>query len=136
MAIESKTLKVCKSKTKLENLFTKPKRSEISIPIPRCKVSKPISLPRPKNHIIGDRINRDNRTLYESRKESCYEPVRVGNFYSNSYTDHKSNSERVGNFYSNKILNMKVMVIKMKLSIKKYLDKIKPHLKAKGYHIW
>ena len=31
---------------------------------------------------------------------------------------------------------MKVMVIKMKLSIKKYLDKIKPHLKAKSYHVW
>ena len=136
MAIESKTLKVCKSKTKLENLFTKPKRSEISIPIPRCKVSKPISLPRPKNHIIGDRINRDNRTLYESRKESCYEPVRAGNFYSNSYTEHKSNGERDGDFFRKNILNIKVMGIKIKLSIKKYLDKIKPHLKAKGYHIW
>ena len=89
------------------------------MPIRRCKVSKTISLPRPKNHIIGDRITRDNRTLHESRKESCYEPVRVGNFYSNSYTDHK----RVGNFYSNNILNMKVMVIKMKLQLKNTLIK-------------
>ena len=35
------------SKKQLKDLFTKPQRSKIVIPIPRSKVSKPIPLPQP-----------------------------------------------------------------------------------------
>ena len=47
---------------------------------------------------IEDRKTRDIRNLFESEngKEDYYKPVRVGNFYSNNYS------------------NMKVMVIEMK----------------------
>ena len=46
------------------------------------------------------------------KKKIIKKPVRVGNFCSNNYTEYESNVDR------NKTL-----------SLKEYLDKIKPHLK-------
>ena len=51
------------------------------------------------------------------------------------------NQEGTEVFKETVISNMKVMVIEIKLSIKEYLDKIKPYLKAiinnfKNYDTW
>ena len=53
--------------------------------------------------------NRDIRNLFEH--EYYYKPTRVGNFWSNNYIEYESNSGR------NK-----------KLSVEKYLNKIRPYL--------
>ena len=52
------------------------------------------------------------KNLFEQAKEDYHKPVRVGNFYCNKYIDCESNGDR------NKIL-----------SVKEYLDEIKPCLK-------
>ena len=59
---------------------------------------------------IKARINRDIRTINEST--DYYKPVRVGNFWNNNYIEYESNDDK-----------------HKALSIKDYLDKIKPHLK-------
>ena len=63
---------------------------------------------------IKDRILRDIRNLFEHEKEEVnyYNPVRVSNFWINSYIEYESNDER------NKTL-----------SVKKYLTKIRLYLK-------
>ena len=62
---------------------------------------------------VKDRIIRDIRILFEhEEKENYYKPVRVNNFWSNNYTEYKSNGDK------NKTL-----------SVKKYLNKIRPYLK-------
>ena len=42
-----------------------------------------------QNKSIKMRIIRDSRNLFESKGESYYEPVRVGNFYGNSLSNMK-----------------------------------------------
>ena len=58
-----------------------------------------------KNRIIRDIKNRS-----EQQEEHCYKPVRIGDFYSNNYIERESDSDRYKT-----------------LSIKEYLDKIKPY---------
>ena len=65
-----------------------------------------------ENEAIKDRVKRDIRNLFEHEQEDYYKPVRVGNFWSNNYTEYESNSDR------NKTL-----------SIEEYLNKIRPYLK-------
>ena len=48
----------------------------------------------------------------EQKEDNYYKPVRVGTLYGNNYIEYKSNGDR------NKIL-----------SVKEYLDEIKPYLK-------
>ena len=64
-----------------------------------------------ENKAIKDRIIRDIRDLFEHEEEDYYKPVRVGNFWSNNYIEYKSKGDR------------------KKLSVKKYLNKIRPYLK-------
>ena len=61
-----------------------------------------------ENEAIKDRIIRDIRNLSEHEKED--KPVRVGNFWSRNYIEYENN-------YRNKTL-----------SIKEYLNKIRPCL--------
>ena len=61
---------------------------------------------------IKDRIIRNIRKLFE-HEQGYYKPVRVGNLWNNNCIEYKKNSG------SNKIL-----------SIKEYLDEIKPYLKV------
>ena len=60
---------------------------------------------------INDKILRDIRTLYESDKEDYYKPIRIGNAFSSNCTENESNGDK------DKIL-----------SIKEYLDMIRPYL--------
>ena len=64
-----------------------------------------------ENKAIKDRIIRDIRDLFEHEEEDYYKPVRVGNFWSNNHIEYKSKGDR------------------KKLSVKKYLNKIRPYLK-------
>ena len=60
---------------------------------------------------IKDRIIRDIRTLFKQEGD-YYKPIRVGNFWSNNYIKYESSGDRNKN-----------------LSVKEYLDKIKPYLR-------
>ena len=60
---------------------------------------------------IRDRILRDIKYLFENEEENYY------------------NSVSVNNFWSKNILNMKVTVIEIKLSVVEYLNKTRPYLK-------
>ena len=61
---------------------------------------------------IKDGIIRYIWNLYEHKREDYYQPLRVGNFWSNSYIEYESNSDR------NKTL-----------SIEEHLNKVRPYLK-------
>ena len=61
---------------------------------------------------IKVRIIRYIWNFYEHKREDYYQPLRVGNFWSNSYIEHESNSDR------NKTL-----------SIEEHLNKVRPYLK-------
>ena len=65
-----------------------------------------------ENKAIKDRTIRDIRSLFEHKGEDYYKPVRVGNFWSSNNIEQKSNGDR------NKTL-----------SVKEYLNKIRPYLK-------
>ena len=60
---------------------------------------------------MKDRIIRDIKNLFE-QEENYHKPVRVGNFYSNNYIKYETNGDR------------------SKISIKGYLNEIKPYLKS------
>ena len=61
---------------------------------------------------IKDRKPRDVKNLFEHEEKSYYKPVRVKKFWSNNYIEYESNSNR------NKTL-----------SVKEYLNKVRPYLK-------
>ena len=63
-----------------------------------------------ENEAIKDRMIRDIRTLIE-KEEKDYKPMRVGNFW-NNYIEYKNSGDRDKN-----------------LSVKEYLDRIKPQLR-------
>ena len=44
-----------------------------------------------ENEAIKDRIIRDIRYLFEHEEEDYCKPVRVGNFWSNTYIEYESN---------------------------------------------
>ena len=68
---------------------------------------------------IKDRILRDIKNLFEDKDEENYhKPVRVSNFWSNSYIEYKSNEGR-----------------DKTLSVEKYLNKISPYLKDIIYNL-
>ena len=62
---------------------------------------------------MKDRILRDIKNLFEYEEENYYKPVRVNNFWSNSYNEFESNDDR------NKTL-----------SVEEYLNDIRPYLKT------
>ena len=48
-----------------------------------------------ENEEIKDRIITDIKNLFEmEEKEGYYKPVRVGNFYGDTYIDFRSNNDR------------------------------------------
>ena len=62
---------------------------------------------------IKDRILRDIKNLFEhEEEENFYKPVRVSNFWSNSYIEYENNGDR-----------------SKTLSVEVYLDKISSYLK-------
>ena len=61
---------------------------------------------------IKGRIIIDIRNIFEQEEENYYEPVRASNFWSNNYIEYKSKDHR------NKTL-----------SVKEYLNNIRPYLK-------
>ena len=66
-----------------------------------------------ENEAIKDRIIRDIRTLFEQEEENdYYKPIRVGNFWNKNYIEYENSGDRNKN-----------------LSVKEYLDKIKPYLR-------
>ena len=65
-----------------------------------------------ENEAIENSVIREIRNLYEHEDKNYYKPVRVGNFWSNNYTEYKSNGDK------NKAL-----------SIEDCFNKIKPYLK-------
>ena len=66
-----------------------------------------------ENETIKDRIIRDIRILFE-QEDDYYKPIGVGNFLNNSCIKYESSSDRNKN-----------------LSVKQFLDKIKPYLRDK-----
>ena len=64
-----------------------------------------------KEHYDADEILRDTENLFDSDEEDYYKPIRIGNAFSSSYIEYKSNGDR-----------------DKTLSIKQYLDEIKPYL--------
>ena len=64
-----------------------------------------------ENKAIKDRLIRGIRNIFEHEEESYYKPVRVGKFSSNNYFEYKNKGDR------------------KTLSVKKYLNKIRPYLK-------
>ena len=64
-----------------------------------------------ENEEIKDGIIRDIATLYEQEEKDCYNPIRVGIFWNNNYIEYESSDDR------NK-----------SVSVKEYLDKVKPYL--------
>ena len=66
-----------------------------------------------ENNTIKDRIIRDIRTLFEQQEEKdCYKWTRVGNIRNKNSIKYKISSDRNKN-----------------LSVKEYLDKVKPYLR-------
>ena len=65
---------------------------------------------------IKDRILRDIKNLFEHEKEeeNYYKPVRVSNFWSNNYTEYKSNNDK------NKILSVDEYINKIKSVFKRH----------------
>ena len=63
---------------------------------------------------IKDGILRDIKNLFEheEKEENYYKPVRVSNFWRNSYIEYESDSDR-----------------SKPLSVEEYLNKIRPYLK-------
>ena len=59
----------------------------------------------------ADKILKDIRTLFESDEEGYYKPLRTGNAFNSNYIEYEGNGDK------NKTL-----------SIKKYLNQIKPYL--------
>ena len=43
---------------------------------------------------IKDRLIGDIRNLFEHEEEDYYKPVRVGNFWSNSFIEYESNGDK------------------------------------------
>ena len=66
---------------------------------------------RKENETIKDRIIRDIRTLFK-QEDDYYKPIRVHNFWNDSYIEYESSVDGNKN-----------------LSVKEYLDKIKPYLR-------
>ena len=64
-----------------------------------------------ENKAIKDRIIRDIRTLYKE-EDNSYKPIRMGDCWNNNYIEYESNGDRNKN-----------------LSLKEYLNKIKPYLR-------
>ena len=60
---------------------------------------------------IKNRVLRDIQNLFKHEEQNYYKPVRVSNFWSNNYIEYESKNDR------NKAL-----------SIKQYLNKIRPYL--------
>ena len=73
------------------------------------KRTRSIFILKKENKAIKDRIIR--YILFEHEEEDYYKPVRVGNFWSNSYIKYKSKDDR------------------KTLSVKIYLDEIRLYLK-------
>ena len=96
----------------IRNLFKLEKENEeIKDRIIR-DLRKPSRLEK-ENKAIKYRILWDTRNLFEHEEEENYhKPVRFGNFWSNNYTEHKSDGDW------NKTL-----------SVKEYLNKVRPYLK-------
>ena len=65
-----------------------------------------------ENEAIKERIIRDIRTLYEQEEKDYYKSIRAGNFWNNNYVEYEGSGDRNKN-----------------LSIKEYLDKMKPCLR-------
>ena len=65
-----------------------------------------------KNETIKDKTIRNIRNIFVHEEEIYYKPVRVGNFWSNSYIDYEINGDR------NKTV-----------SVEEYLNKIRPYFK-------
>ena len=64
-----------------------------------------------KDKGINDKVLRDIRTLYESDKENYYKPININNAFNDNSIEYESNGDK-----------------DKTLSIKKYLDMIKPYL--------
>ena len=64
-----------------------------------------------ENEANKNKIVRDLRTLFK-QEDDFYKPIRVGNFWNNNYIEYQTSDDRNKN-----------------LSVKEYLDKIKPYLR-------
>ena len=64
-----------------------------------------------KDKGINDKVLRDIRTLYESDKENYYKPININNAFNDNSIEYESNGDK-----------------DKTLSIKEYLDMIKPYL--------
>ena len=62
--------------------------------------------------LTKDKIIRDVRTPFEQEKEDHYKSKRVNNFWNNNYIEYENNGDKSRN-----------------LTLKEYLNKIKPYLK-------
>ena len=65
-----------------------------------------------ENEATKCRMVGDIRNLFGQKKEDYYRPVRVGNFWSRNYIEYESNNDKTKT-----------------LSIREYLNKIRPSLK-------
>ena len=57
-----------------------------------------------ENNAIKYKLIRDIRTLFASTEEEYYEPVRLGNAFSNNYIEYKNNNDK------NKTLSLSLLL--------------------------
>ena len=89
------------SQLKLQEIFLDSKKKVKQLNAKYLKESKAIKC----------KILTDIRNLSEHEEEDYYKPVRVNNYWSNNYIEYKSKGDR------------------KTLSVKKYLDEIRPYSK-------
>ena len=92
----------------IRNLFTLRKKTNYFA----IKVVRNLFRLEKQTKAVRERIPRDNKDIFEHEEENYHKPVRASNFCSNNYIEYESNGDR------NKIL-----------SVEKYLNMIRPHLK-------
>ena len=95
---------------KVGNLF-RLKKLKTEINDPPIKGIKIFFKRKKETKAIKDIIVRGIRNLFEHKEEDYYNPVRVANFWNKNYIDYKSKGDRTT------------------LSVKKYLNKVRSHLK-------
>ena len=58
------------------------------------RYKKSLQTEKKENEAIKERVIRDIRNLFENEEEDYYQPVQVGNFWSNNYIEYGSNDDR------------------------------------------
>ena len=91
--------------------FTKSDKKENEIEDNIIKDIRILFKSKGKYNTIKDKVLRDIRALFELDEDDYYKPIRTGNAFSSNYIKYESNGDK-----------------DKSLSIKEYLNKIRPYL--------